>query len=164
MTSSLTMQVEAVTHTIEWLAFQSDAHIKHAIILTDSLNLLQMAESGMVCPVWNTAMHSLRLQRLHESTAQGMPESFGMNGQTRVSWNARADVASTADITSGLLLGRVGVLRGLWNFLNTDRPQHHSIDCLKEWVVEKGSGRYIPPSEVWSDLCSTRQILVLFRE
>ena len=57
--------------------------------------------------------------------------------------NARADrLASTADITSGLRLGRAEVLRGLRNFLNMDRPEHHSTDRLKERGVEKGSGRH----------------------
>ena len=42
-----------------------------------------------------------------------------------------------AGITSGLMLGRAEVFRGLGNFLN--RPEHHSIDRLKERGVEKGS-------------------------
>ena len=46
-TSSLTMEVDAVTHAIQWLASQRDARITHAIILTDSMNLLQKMESGM---------------------------------------------------------------------------------------------------------------------
>ena len=46
-TSSLTMEVEAVTHAIQWLASQCDALITHAIILTDSMNLLQKVQSGM---------------------------------------------------------------------------------------------------------------------
>ena len=49
-TSSLTMDVEAVTHAIQWLASQRDARITHAVILTDSMNLLQKVESGMGCP------------------------------------------------------------------------------------------------------------------
>ena len=49
-TSSLTMEVEAVTHAIQWLASQRDAQITHAVILTDSMNLLQKVESGMGCP------------------------------------------------------------------------------------------------------------------
>ena len=44
------MEVEAVTHAIQWLASQRDARITHAIILTDSMNLLQKVESGMGCP------------------------------------------------------------------------------------------------------------------
>ena len=57
--------------------------------------------------------------------------------------NERTDrLASTADITSGLQLGRAEVLRGLRNFLNMDRPEHHSIVRLKERGVEKGNGRH----------------------
>ena len=63
-TSSLTIEVEAVTHAIQRLASQRDAHSTHVIILTESMNLLQKVESGMGCPDWHTVMHSLRLQRL----------------------------------------------------------------------------------------------------
>ena len=57
-TSSLTMEAEAVTHAIQWLVYQRDGQFTHAIILTDSTNLLQKAESGMDCPDWHTAMQS----------------------------------------------------------------------------------------------------------
>ena len=123
-----------ITHAIQWLASQRDARITHAIILTDSMNLLQKVESGMGCPDWHTAMHSLRLQRLLWIYCPG---------HAGVSGNERADrLASTADITSGLQLGRAEVLRGLRNFLSTDKPEHHSTDRLKERGVEKGSGRH----------------------
>ena len=99
-----------------------------------SMNLLQKVESGMGCPDWHTAMHSLQLQRLLWIYCPG---------HAGVSGNERADrLASTADITSGLQLGRAEVLRGLRNFLSTDKPEHHSIDRLKERGVEKGSGRH----------------------
>ena len=123
-----------ISHAIQWLASQRDARITHAIILTDSMNLLQKVESGMGCPDWHTAMHSLRLQRLLWIYCPG---------HAGVSGNERADrLASTADITSGLQLGRAEVLRGLRNFLSTDKPEHHSIDRLKERGVEKGSSRH----------------------
>ena len=132
-TSSLTMEVEAVTHAIQWLESPYDAQITHAIILTDSMNLLQKVETGMGCPDWHTALHSLRLQRLLWIYCPG---------HAGVSGNERSDrLASTADITSGLQFGRAEVLRGLRNFLNMDRPEHHSIDRLKERGAEKGSGR-----------------------
>ena len=152
-TSSLTKEVEAVTHAIQWLASQRDARITHAIILTDSMNLLQKVESGMGCPNWHTAMHSLQLQRLLWIYCPG---------HAGVSGNERADrLASTADITSGLQLGSAEVLRGLRNFLSTDKPEHHSTDRLKEeW--RKGAAD-IPPSKAENDLCSTRQILAPFR-
>ena len=80
-------------------------------------------------------------------------------GHAGVSGNEQANrLASTADITSGLQLGGAEVLRGLRNFLNMDRPEHHSIDCLKERGVAD-----VLPSEVENDLSSSRQILALFR-
>ena len=124
------MEVEA--HAIQWLASQRDTQIAHAVILTDSVNLLQKVESGIVCPDWHSAMHSHRLQRLLW---------IYCSGHAGVSGNERADrLASTADITSGLQLGRAEVLWGLRYFLNTDKPEHHSTDRLKERGVEKGSG------------------------
>ena len=65
--------------------------------------------------------------------------ALGMSG---VCGNEQADrLASTADITSGLQLGRAEMLRGLRNFLNMDKPEHHIIAGLKERGVEKGSGQ-----------------------
>ena len=88
----------------------------------------------MGCPDWHTAMHSLRLQRLLWIYSPG---NAGVSG------NERTDrLASTADITSALQLGRAEVLRGLRNFLNTNRPKHHSTDRLKKRGVEKGSCRH----------------------
>ena len=96
--------------------------------------LLQWLLFQVTSPDWHTAMHSLRLQRLLWIYCPG---------HAGVSGNELADrLASTADITSGLQLGRAEVLRGLRNFLSTDKPEHHSIDRLKERGVEKGSGRH----------------------
>ena len=89
-------------------------------------------------------MHSLQLQRLLWIYCPG---------HAGVSGNERADrLASTADITSGLQLGRAEVLRGLRNFLSTDKQEHHSIDRLKERGVEKGSGRYSTLQSVFNQV------------
>ena len=78
-------------------------------------------------------MHSLRLQRLLWVYCPG---------HAGVSGNERADrLASTADITSGLQLGRAEGLTGLRNFLNMGRPEHHSIDRKKARGVEKEGGQ-----------------------
>ena len=75
-------------------------------------------------PDWHTAMCSPQIQRLLWIYCPG---------HAIVSGNEHADrLTSTADITYGLQLGRAEVLRGLRNFLNTDRPEHHSIDRMKE--------------------------------
>ena len=52
------MEVQAVTHAIQWLASQRDTQITNTIILTDSMNLMQKVESGMGSPDWYTAMQS----------------------------------------------------------------------------------------------------------
>ena len=88
----------------------------------------------MGCPNWHTVMQCLRLQRLLWIYCPG---HAGVCGDE---WADR--LASTADITSGLWLGRAEAFRGLKNFLNMDRPEHHSIDSPKERGVEKGSGRH----------------------
>ena len=48
-TSSLTMEVEAVTHALQWLATRKDGRKMHAVIITDSMNLrLQKIKSGLI--------------------------------------------------------------------------------------------------------------------
>ena len=83
-TSSLTMEVEAVTHAIQWLTSQRDARITHAILLTDSMNLLQKVESvptdTQTCPVFG-------YKDLCGSAVLGTPESVRMNGETN--WQAQ---------------------------------------------------------------------------
>ena len=97
---------------------QRNAQIIHAIILTDSMNLLQKVESEVR---WHTAMRSLRLQRL-------LP--VYRHGHAGVGGNERADrLASTAHFTSGSSLGRAEVLRTLRELSEHGQaraPQHRS--------------------------------------
>ena len=117
----------------QWPASRHDEHITHAIILTSSMSLQKRWSLEWAAPT-GTQPCSLRLQQLLWIYCPG---------HAGVSGNERADrLASTADITSGLQLGRAEVLRGLRNFLSTDKPEHHSTDRLKERGVEKGSRRH----------------------
>ena len=119
------------------------------------MNLLQKVKSGLGCPSRHTAMHSLWLRRLLWIYCPGF---------AGVSGNEWADsLASTADITSGLQLGRAEVLRGLRNFLNMDRPEQHGIYRLKKRRVEVKQTADIPPSKVENNLCSTRQYCHCFK-
>ena len=77
------------------------------------MNLLQKVESATSCPDWNTALH-----RLYGFAAQGMPESEGRNGQITI-------LALRQWQTSHLVCGQGRGVRGLRNFLNIDRPEHH---------------------------------------
>ena len=77
-------------------------------------------------------------------------------------WTGRwTDKHSGYQIWSAAFLAEV--FRGLRNFLNMDRPEHHSIDRLKAKGVEKGSGRH-STVEVENDLYSTRQTFILLRD
>ena len=51
-TSSLTMEVETVTHAIQWLASQSHAQITHAVILTDSMNQSSATKTSVDLLSW----------------------------------------------------------------------------------------------------------------
>ena len=44
---SLTLEMEAVTHALCWIASRDDNQTTHAIILTHSMSLLQKMKSGM---------------------------------------------------------------------------------------------------------------------
>ena len=56
-TSSLTMEVEAVTHALHWIASRGDSETTHASILIDLMSLLQNmkweAQTGMY--QWSTS-------------------------------------------------------------------------------------------------------------
>ena len=51
-TSSLTMEVETVTHAIQWLASQRHAQITHAVILTDSMNQSSATKTSVDLLSW----------------------------------------------------------------------------------------------------------------
>ena len=59
--SSLTMEVEAVTHALRWIASRGDSQ---TIILTDSMSLLQKVKSEMGGPDWNVSLVDVHLRKL----------------------------------------------------------------------------------------------------
>ena len=63
-TSSLTMEEEAVTHALHWIASRGDSRTTHAIILTDLMSLLQKVKNGMGSPDWNVLMVDIHLLKL----------------------------------------------------------------------------------------------------
>ena len=63
-------------------------------------------------------------------------------GHAGVKGNDRTDrLDGKATLTSGLLLGRSEVFRGLRHYLTTQSQGHHTIDRLEERDVERGSAR-----------------------
>ena len=134
-TASMTMEMEAVTHALWWLSTRNDSRRTHAVILTDSMSLLQKVQKGTIHSEW---AHALRKISLGKITWMYCPGHAGVKG------NERADrLAGSATMTTGLTLGRSEVLRQLRNILRAKSPpQHHSIDRLTERGIERGSGRW----------------------
>ena len=83
-TSSLTMEVEAVAHAIQWLASQRDAQITHAIILTESMNLLQ---KGGVWKGLPRLPHSHAQSTATKTSVDLLSRAARMSGQT--DWQAQ---------------------------------------------------------------------------
>ena len=132
-TSSLTMEVEAVTLALRWIASRGDSQTTHAIILTDSMRLLLKVKSGMRSPDWNVSMVDIHLRKLLWVYC---PEYAGVKGNDRAK-----RLAGKATLTSGWLLGRSEVLRSLGHYLRAKSQEHHTTDRLEERGVERGSAR-----------------------
>ena len=129
-TSSLTMEIEACNTVASLSAWHTDYTCQTQWTSCKRKSLEWASPTG-------TQPSSLPLQRLLW---------IYRPGHAGVSGTERADrLASTADITSGLQLGRAEVFRCLRIFLNMDRPKHHSIDRLKERGMEKKEAVDIPP-------------------
>ena len=69
------MEVEAVTDAVHWLASQRDTKITHALILTDSLYLMQGVEPEMGCG----HTQSSAARTTVDTTALAMSESEGIH-------------------------------------------------------------------------------------
>jgi ribonuclease HI len=132
-TSSLTMETEAVTHALRWIASRGNSQTTHAIILTDSMSLLQKVKSGMGSPDWHVSMFDIHLRKILWVYCPG---HAGVKG------NDRADrLAGKATITGGLRLGRSEVVRSLRHYLRAQSQGHHTIDHLEERGIERGSAQ-----------------------
>ena len=85
------MEVEAATHAIQYLTSQRNAQITPAVILTDSVNLLQKIKSGMGFPDWHTALQCLQMQRLLWICCPGQA---GVSGNKRTGSTRRIHCAT----------------------------------------------------------------------
>ena len=150
-TSSLTMAVEAVTHATQWLASQREALVKHGIILTDSMNLLQ--KGG----VWNGLP---RLTHSHAPSSGAETSVDLLSWARRSQWQTDRQAQQISHLACSLAGQRCSEAWGtLWTWTG------QSITALIVWRKEEWRKKAvdIPPSKVENDMCSTRQILALFQ-
>ena len=113
-----------------WIASGGDSRNTHAVILTDSMSLLQKVKSGMGSPDWNVSMVDIHFQKLM---------SMYCPGHAGVKGNDPADrLAGKATLTGGLRLGRSEVLRSLRHYMWAQSQGHHTIDAWRReaWKEE----------------------------
>ena len=58
---SLTLEVEADTHALCWIAPRCDSRTTHAMNLIDSMSLLRKVKNGMGRPDWNVFIVDIHL-------------------------------------------------------------------------------------------------------
>ena len=123
-----------ITHPLHRIASRGDNRTTHAIILSDSVSLLQKVKSGMGSPDWNVLMADIHLRKL---TWVYYP------GRAGVKRNDRANrLAGKQILTSVLFLGSSEVLRSLRHSPWAQSQGHHTIGRLEERGV-KGLERVI---------------------
>ena len=114
----------------------TDSQTKLAILLTDSMSLLQKVESGMGSPDWHVSRRQFAIH-LRKIMWMYCPGHAGVKGNDRA-----GRLAGKATITSGLRLGRSEMLRSLRHYLRAKFQGHHTIDRLGERTgVERESAQ-----------------------
>ena len=86
-TSSLTMEVEAVTHAFSWIASRGDSQTAHATILTDSMSLLQKRKVKWEAQIGTCQCLTYIFKNSCGCTALDMPEWREMTEQ--IDWRAK---------------------------------------------------------------------------
>ena len=86
-----------------------DSQTTHAIILTDSMSLLQKVKIGMGSLEWNVSIVNIHLRKLLRVYCPG---HAGVKGNDRA-----YRLAGKAALASGMLLGRSEVMRSLRHYL-----------------------------------------------
>ena len=119
----LTMEAEAVPRAKQWLASQSDVDYIYAIILVDSVNLLQKVRVRDGLP-WLVHSHT------GSSAAKTSVDLLPWPCQSQRDWTSRwAGKHSRHHIGSTAWQGSVALR--LRNFMNVHKPEHNSMNSLK---------------------------------
>ena len=112
------MEVEAVSHALSWIASRVNSRTTHAIILTDSMSVVQKVKSGMGSPDWNVSMVGIHLPKLLLVYCPGHAGVKGNDGADRL--------AGKATLTNGLPLQRSKMLKLETLPVGTEpRTSHH---------------------------------------
>ena len=132
-TSSLRMEVEAVTAAFRWL--ENTIH-RRIVIVTDSESMLRRVRMGMLRAEW--------LASLRKSRVENIVWIFS-SGHAGVLGNEQADrLAGSAQFGGILMHDKAYVVKMLWKNMCSSKEQveHHSLVRMIQRGVMRGFGRY----------------------
>ena len=138
-TSSMTMEIMAVTQALRWMEGQD---YTHACVLSDSLSMIRKIQTGQVRRSW---LESIGRSRVIRVTFIFVPGHVGVCG------NERADkLAGLATVSEGLPMDRADILNNIRDIGRArdfgDTSKSSSLPRMYELEIKKG----IAKNERWS--------------
>ena len=131
-TSSMCMEVRAITEALQWLCDNGHAH---SIFVTDSMSTLELVRQGMYYADWKPIIQESQLDSI---TWIFPPGHAGVRG------NERADVlAGAAEVKGDLIMDPPAVRAAVQDMLSATRVEEysHTLNRLIEKNVARGDGR-----------------------
>ena len=134
-TSSMRMEVEAVTAALNWLSTQTVAHV---LIATDSQSMLRMIEKHSLRSEWVRTLESSDIERI---TWIYCPGHAGVRGNERADW--LAGIATISDIR--LARDRDEIVAAVHKSLKeadaVDWESSGHIERMMEVGIQRGDGK-----------------------
>ena len=135
-TSSMRMEIEAITNALRWMA-DTRPQTQHITIVTDSQSTLKKIENHCLRSEW---LEAIKKTEMESATWIYCPGHAGVRG------NEAADaLAGQAVINGGIQFDKHDVLKSLDRLLReeekNDGVQYHGIVRMKEMGIERGEGR-----------------------
>ena len=131
-TSSLRMEVEAVSAAFRWLVNTTYTHVA---IVTDSESMLRRVRTGKLRAEWLASIQRSQVARI---TCIFSPGHAGVLG------NEQADrLAGSAKLGGVLMHDRADVAAALWEHVYTSEEQmdYHGLARMRHQGVTRGAGR-----------------------
>ena len=131
-TSSMCMEVRAITEALQWLR---DSGHAHSIFVTDSMSTLELVRQGKHYADWKPIIQASQLESI---TWIFSPGHAGVLG------NERADVlAGEAEVKGNLIMDPPAVRAAVQDMLVRTRvaEDSHTLNRLIEKNVARGAGR-----------------------
>lgn len=135
-TSSIRMEVEAVSRALEWVTY-ARPQATHLVIVTDSQSALKKIQKGHLRKEWWDIIQRTAVMAIKWIFCPGHSGVMGNEEADRIAGNASTYGTASWD--------RVEVLRALEQHFRAEEDRqdedHHALARMKEMGVERGEGR-----------------------